>query len=213
MTVQMTATSQPPVVTIKLASTSDELLQCYRAARRRVHGRAALPVLARSSTATTTPPRTSIMYVDGEPAGIHAPALVPVVRKFERCVVLRRYRGARHPIRFIAWCKEFAATQGLHQGLSASAEAACADHGEGGLPPVDDRVFNFSDHEYCAVYCDLACRTKAPSMLDDLPMVAQPAGRPPGYARASSRSRWRAALPIRTRRTWTDVAPIEEKQT
>ena len=49
------------------------------AARRRLHGRAAVPVLARSSTATTTPRAHVIVYVDGEPAGVDARALVRVL--------------------------------------------------------------------------------------------------------------------------------------
>ena len=133
MTVQTTTAdrTRPPVVTIKLASTSDELLQCYRAARRRVHGRAAVPVLGgvRRQRLHRQPSHPVCRRrARGARCGCAGSRRFA---KFERGVILKRYRSHRpvHSLRRMG-ARSSPRKKGYRQGLPALPAAAVADHGD-----------------------------------------------------------------------------------
>ncbi len=152
MTVQMTMTPNlAPVVTIKLAATSDELLQSFALRAAVFMGEQQCPYDEEFDGNDYTATHV-IMYVDGEPAGTMRLRWFQSFCKFERCVVLRRYRGL-----------------GIHHEINLQKRHMPMMEKEG-FRRVDDRVFNFSDHEYYAVYCDLA-PVEGAVALDTPPMV------------------------------------------
>ena len=111
-----------PVVTIKLASTSDELLQCFALRAAVFMGEQQCPYEEEFDGNDYTATHV-VMYVDGEPAGTHAPALVPLVLQVRARVVLRRYRGLGIHHADQRLVQGVRPPQGLHQGLSASARS------------------------------------------------------------------------------------------
>ena len=155
MTVQKTAVPNlTPVVTIKIASTSDELLQCYGLRAAVFMGEQHCPYDEEFDGNDYTATHV-IMYVDGEPAGSMRLRWFQSFCKFERCVVLRRYRGLGIHHTINAWCKEFARRKGYTRVYVHLQKRHLAMMEKEGFRRVDDRVFNFSDHEYYAIYCDL----------------------------------------------------------
>ena len=84
-----------------------------------------------------------MLYVDGEPAGVDARALVPVFAKLERCVILRRYRCDRpvHPI--IEWCKEFARKKGYPRAYLHGQQRLWKILEKEGFRQVNDKPFQF----------------------------------------------------------------------
>ncbi len=143
-----------PVVTIKLASTSDELMQCYMLRAAVFMGEQACPYGEEFDGNDYTASHV-IMYVDGEPAGSMRLRWFQSFCKFERCVVLRPFRGLGIHHEINAWCKEFARRKGYTKVYLHLQRRHMPMMEKEGFRRVDDRVFNFSDHEYCAVYCEL----------------------------------------------------------
>jgi predicted GNAT family N-acyltransferase len=143
-----------PVVTIKLASTSDELMQCYMLRAAVFMGEQACPYGEEFDGNDYTASHV-IMYVDGEPAGSMRLRWFQSFCKFERCVVLRPFRGLGIHHEINAWCKEFARRKGYTKVYLHLQRRHMPMMEKEGFRRVDDRVFNFSDHEYYAVYCEL----------------------------------------------------------
>ncbi|MGQ0580970.1 MAG: GNAT family N-acetyltransferase [Reyranella sp.] len=158
-----------PVVTIKLASTSDELMQCYMLRAAVFMGEQACPYVEEFDGNDYTASHV-IMYVDGEPAGSMRLRWFQSFCKFERCVVLRPFRGLGIHHEINAWCKEFARRKGYTKVYLHLQRRHMPMMEKEGFRRVDDRVFNFSDHEYYAVYCELEPVAGAVK-LDTEPMV------------------------------------------
>jgi len=158
-----------PVVTIKLASTSDELMQCYMLRAAVFMGEQACPYGEEFDGNDYTASHV-IMYVDGEPAGSMRLRWFQSFCKFERCVVLRPFRGLGIHHEINAWCKEFARRKGYTKVYLHLQRRHMPMMEKEGFRRVDDRVFNFSDHEYFAVYCELEPVAGA-VRLDTEPMV------------------------------------------
>jgi predicted GNAT family N-acyltransferase len=170
MTAQNMATPNlVPVVTIRVASTSDELLQCYALRAAVFMGEQHCPYDEEFDGNDYTATHV-IMYVDGEPAGSMRLRWFQSFCKFERCVVLRRYRGLGIHHTINAWCKEFAARKGYTRVYVHLQKRHLAMMEKEGFRRVDARVFNFSDHEYYAIYCDLKPSDDAVT-LTTTPMV------------------------------------------
>jgi predicted GNAT family N-acyltransferase len=143
-----------PVITIKLASTSDEMMQCYALRAAVYMGEQNCPYWEEFDGNDYTATHI-IMYVDGEPAGSMRLRWFQSFCKFERCVVLRRYRGLGVHHHLNAWCKDFARRKGYKRAYVHLQRRLLPMMEKEGFRRVDDRIFNFSDHEYYAVYCDL----------------------------------------------------------
>lgn len=158
-----------PVVTIKLASTSDELMQCYMLRAAVFMGEQACPYVEEFDGNDYTASHV-IMYVDGEPAGSMRLRWFQSFCKFERCVVLRPFRGLGIHHEINAWCKEFARRKGYTKVYLHLQRRHMPMMEKEGFRRVDDRVFNFSDHEYYAVYCELEPVAGAVK-LDTEPMI------------------------------------------
>lgn len=158
-----------PVVTIKLASTSDELMQCYMLRAAVFMGEQACPYVEEFDGNDYTASHV-IMYVDGEPAGSMRLRWFQSFCKFERCVVLRPFRGLGIHHEINAWCKEFARRKGYAKVYLHLQRRHMSMMEKEGFRRVDDRVFNFSDHEYYAVYCELEPVAGAVK-LDTEPMI------------------------------------------
>jgi predicted GNAT family N-acyltransferase len=158
-----------PVVTIKLASTSDELMQCYMLRAAVFMGEQACPYGEEFDGNDYTASHV-IMYVDGEPAGSMRLRWFQSFCKFERCVVLRPFRGLGIHHEINAWCKEFARRKGYTKVYLHLQRRHMPMMEKEGFRRVDDRVFNFSDHEYYAVYCELEPVVGAVK-IDTEPMV------------------------------------------
>jgi len=158
-----------PVVTIKLASTSDELMQCYMLRAAVFMGEQACPYGEEFDGNDYTASHV-IMYVDGEPAGSMRLRWFQSFCKFERCVVLRPFRGLGIHHEINAWCKEFARRKGYTKVYLHLQRRHMPMMEKEGFRRVDDRVFNFSDHEYYAVYCELEPVAGA-VRIDTEPMV------------------------------------------
>jgi predicted GNAT family N-acyltransferase len=158
-----------PVVTIKLASTSDELMQCYMLRAAVFMGEQACPYGEEFDGNDYTASHV-IMYVDGEPAGSMRLRWFQSFCKFERCVVLRPFRGLGIHHEINAWCKEFARRKGYTKVYLHLQRRHMPMMEKEGFRRVDDRVFNFSDHEYYAVYCELEPVVGA-VRIDTEPMV------------------------------------------
>lgn len=143
-----------PVVTIKLAKTSDELMQCFALRAAVFMGEQACPYWEEFDGNDYAASHI-IMYVDGEPAGTMRLRWFQSFCKFERCVVLKRYRGlgVHHSIN--AWCKDFARRKGYNKVYLHLQKRHMPMMEKEGFKRVDERVFKFSDHEYYAIYCDL----------------------------------------------------------
>jgi predicted GNAT family N-acyltransferase len=158
-----------PVVTIKVASNSDELLQCYALRAAVFMGEQHCPYDEEFDGNDYTATHI-IMYVDGEPAGTMRLRWFQSFCKFERCVVLRRYRGLGIHHEINAWCKEFARRKGYTKAYIHLQKRHLKMMEREGFRRVDERTFNFSDHEYYAIYCDLEPAKDAVDM-QTMPMV------------------------------------------
>lgn len=158
-----------PTVTIKLASTSDELLQCYALRAAVFMGEQHCPYWEEFDGNDYAASHI-IMYVDGEPAGSMRLRWFQSFCKLERCVVLKRYRGLgiHHDIN--AWAKRLAQRKGYTKAYVHLQKRHLPMMEKEGFRRVDDRTFSFSDHEYYAVYCDLEPVDNAVKLQTD-PMV------------------------------------------
>jgi predicted GNAT family N-acyltransferase len=158
-----------PAVTIRLASTSDELLQCYALRAAVFMGEQHCPYDEEFDGNDYTATHI-IMYVDGEPAGSMRMRWFQAFCKFERCVILRRYRGLGLHHTINAWCKELARRKGYTKVYLHLQTRLMAMMEKEGFRRVDDKAFKFSDHEYYAVHCDLKPAENAIT-LEAAPMV------------------------------------------
>ena len=142
MTVQLpVGVGNHPVVTIKLASTSDELMQCYMLRAAVFMGEQACPYGEEFDGNDYTASHV-IMYVDGEPAGSMRLRWFQSFCKFERCVVLRPFRGLGIHHQINAWCKEFARRKGYTKVYLHLQRRHMPMMEKEGFRRVDDRVFN-----------------------------------------------------------------------
>lgn len=169
MTMQPATAPGRPVVTIKLASTSDELMQCFALRAAVFMGEQACPYWEEFDGNDYAASHI-IMYVDGEPAGCMRLRWFQSFCKFERCVVLKRFRGLGIHHALNSWCKDFARRKGYTKVYLHLQKRHMPMMEKEGFRRVDDRVFRFSDHEYYAVYCELAAAEDAVS-LETEPMV------------------------------------------
>lgn len=171
------AVSNRPVVTIKLASTSDELMQCF-ALRSAVYiGEQQCPYWEEFDGNDFSSSHL-ILYVDGEPASCMRLRWFSSFVKFERAVILKRYRSMGLWVPFINWAKDFARRKGFAKVYLHSQKRLWPIMEREGFRRVDERVFNFSDHEYAAFTCDLQVEAReAPSMASDPLVLNRPEDR------------------------------------
>ena len=167
------AISNHPVVTIKLASTSDELMQCFALRAAVFMGEQACPY-GEEFDGNDYAASHIIVYVDGEPAGTLRLRWFQSFCKFERCVVLKRYRGLGVHHEINAWAKRFAQRKGYTKVYVHLQKRHMPMMEKEGFRRVDEQVFKFSDHEYYAVYCDLEPTENAVRLETDPMVVNRP---------------------------------------
>jgi predicted GNAT family N-acyltransferase len=165
-----------PEVTIKLASTSDELLQSFALRAAVFMGEQHCPYDEEFDGNDYTATHV-LLCVDGEPAGTMRLRWFQSFCKFERCVVLRRYRALGLHHRLNSWCKEFARRKGYSKAYVHLQKRHLPMMEKEGFKLVDERIFQFSDHEYYAVYCDLGPSHDAVSMTTTPMVVNRPEDR------------------------------------
>jgi predicted GNAT family N-acyltransferase len=155
--------SNRPVVTIKLASTSDELMQCF-ALRSAVYiGEQQCPYWEEFDGNDYTATHL-ILYVDGEPASSMRLRWFGSFVKFERAVILKRYRSMGLFVPFTQWAMQFARKKGFTRVYLHSQHRLWPIMERQGFRKVSEEIFNFSDHEYGAYYIDLDVLPDAPTM-------------------------------------------------
>jgi predicted GNAT family N-acyltransferase len=159
-----------PIVTIKLASSSDELLQCYSLRAAVFMGEQHCPYFEEFDGNDYTATHI-IMYVDGEPAGSMRIRWFQSFAKLERCVFLRRFRSQGLFQNFVRWAMRFAASKGYAKAYLHLQKRLLPIMEREGFRRVDDRVFNFSDHEYYAVVADLQTAEQQLLSIESDPMV------------------------------------------
>jgi predicted GNAT family N-acyltransferase len=156
-------------VTIKLASTSDELMQCF-ALRSAVYiGEQQCPYWEEFDGNDYTATHL-ILYVDGEPASSMRLRWFGTFVKFERAVILKRYRSMGLFVPFTQWAIQFARKKGYTRVYLHSQHRLWPIMERQGFRKVTEKIFNFSDHEYGAYYIDLEAYPEAPTMYSD-PLV------------------------------------------
>ena len=161
--------SNRPVVTIKLASTSDELMQCF-ALRSAVYiGEQQCPYWEEFDGNDYTATHL-ILYVDGEPASSMRLRWFGTFVKFERAVILKRYRSMGLFVPFTQWAMQFARKKGYNRVYLHSQHRLWPIMERQGFKKVSEKIFHFSDHEYGAYYIDLEAYPEAPTMYSD-PLV------------------------------------------
>ena len=161
--------SNRPVVTIKLASTSDELMQCF-ALRSAVYiGEQQCPYWEEFDGNDYTATHL-ILYVDGEPASSMRLRWFGTFVKFERAVILKRYRSMGLFVPFTQWAMQFARKKGYTRVYLHSQHRLWPIMERQGFRKVSEQIFSFSDHEYGAYYIDLEAHPGAPTMHTD-PLV------------------------------------------
>lgn len=165
-----------PVVTIKLASTSDELMQCFALRAAVFMGEQVCPY-AEEFDGNDYAASHIIMYVDGEPAGSMRLRWFQSFVKLERCVVLKRFRGLGIHHEINAWAKRFAQRKGYTKAYVHLQRRHLPMMEKEGFRRVDGRIFKFSDHEYYAIYCDLDAVEGAVTLETDPMVVNRPEDR------------------------------------
>lgn len=170
MTVQTTTgQSNRPVITIKLASTSDELMQCYMLRAAVFIGEQACPYWEEYDGNDYSASHL-MLYVDGEPAASMRVRWFAGFAKLERAVILKRYRSYGLFIPFVEWAKEFCRKKGYPKAYLHGQKRLWEIFERDGFYRVGE-TFHFSDHEYGAFVCDLEVDEKTqPTVLTD-PMV------------------------------------------
>ena len=111
MPAQALARSNRPVVTIKLASTSDELLQCYALRAAVFMGEQQCPYWEEFDGNDYSASHL-MLYVDGEPAASMRVRWFSGFAKLERAIILKRYRSLGLFVPFVEWARDFAARKG-----------------------------------------------------------------------------------------------------
>ncbi|CAN5650055.1 GNAT family N-acetyltransferase [soil metagenome] len=163
------AFSSRPVVTIKLASTSDELLQCYALRAAVFMGEQQCPYWEEFDGNDYSASHL-MLYVDGEPAASMRVRWFSGFAKLERAIILKRYRSMGLFVPFVEWAKRFAAQKGYPKAYLHGQKRLWAIFEGQGFRKVNAVPFHFSDHEYGAFACDLEVEGEMPSVFTD-PMV------------------------------------------
>jgi predicted GNAT family N-acyltransferase len=169
MTPQRPVRRNQPVVTIKLASTSDELLQCYALRAAVFMGEQQCPYREEFDGNDYSASHL-ILYVDGEPAASMRVRWFAGFAKLERAIILKRYRSMGLFVPFVDWAKSFAAQKGYPKAYLHGQKRLWEIFERQGFHKVNEQPFHFSDHEYGAFAADLDVAEDAPSVLTD-PMV------------------------------------------
>ena len=170
MTEQSTADlGNRPEITIKLASTSDEMMQCFMLRAAVFMGEQQCPYWEEYDGNDYTASHL-ILYVDGEPAASIRVRWFSGFAKLERAIILKRYRSYGLFLPFVHWAKEFCRKKGYPKAYLHGQRRLWPIFEKDGFRKVDDKVFHFSDHEYGAFACDLDVGDDAPSVTTD-PMV------------------------------------------
>jgi predicted GNAT family N-acyltransferase len=166
---QTSARSERPAVTIKLASTSDELLQCYALRAAVFMGEQQCPYWEEFDGNDYSASHL-MLYVDGEPAASMRIRWFAGFAKLERAIILKRYRSMGLFVPFVEWAKRFASRKGYPKAYLHGQKRLWEIFERQGFHKVNERPFHFSDHEYGAFAADLAVAEDTPSVLTD-PMV------------------------------------------
>lgn len=161
--------SNRPVVTIKLASTSDELLQCYALRAAVFMGEQQCPYWEEFDGNDYSASHL-MLYVDGEPAASMRVRWFSGFAKLERAIILKRYRSLGLFVPFVEWAREFAAKKGYPKAYLHGQKRLWEIFERQGFHKVNDAPFHFSDHEYGAFAADLDVPEDPPSVYTD-PMV------------------------------------------
>jgi predicted GNAT family N-acyltransferase len=161
--------SNRPVVTIKLASTSDELLQCYALRAAVFMGEQQCPYWEEFDGNDYSASHL-MLYVDGEPAASMRVRWFQGFAKLERAIILKRYRSLGLFIPFVEWARAFAAKKGYPKAYLHGQQRLWEIFERQGFRKVNEAPFHFSDHEYGAFAADLDVPEDAPSVFTD-PMV------------------------------------------
>jgi len=165
--------SNHPVVTMKLASTSDELMQCYMLRAAVFMGEQHCPYWEEYDGNDYTASHI-IVHVDGEPAASLRVRWFATFIKLERAVVLKRYRSMglfRLFLPLLRWAVELGRKKGYTKAYLHGQRRLWPIFERGGFHRVDDKIFHFSDHEYAAYVCDIEVDEKMrPTVVTD-PMV------------------------------------------
>jgi predicted GNAT family N-acyltransferase len=161
--------SNRPVVTIKLASTSDELLQCYALRAAVFMGEQQCPYWEEFDGNDYSASHL-MLYVDGEPAASMRVRWFSGFAKLERAIILKRYRSMGLFVPFVEWARNFAARKGYPKAYLHGQKRLWEIFEKQGFYRVNEQPFHFSDHEYGAFACDLEVGENAPSVRTD-PMV------------------------------------------
>ncbi len=178
MTVQQqpAVMSNHPVVTIKLASTSDELLQCYALRAAVFMGEQECPYWEEFDGNDYTASHL-MLYVDGEPAASMRVRWFAEFAKLERAVILKRYRSMGLFIPFVEWAKEFCRKKGYRKAYLHGQRRLWEIFERDGFRKVTDQPFHFSDHEYGAFACDLEVGENRPTVFTDPLVLNRPEDR------------------------------------
>ena len=158
-----------PEITIKLASTSDEMMQCFMLRAAVFMGEQQCPYWEEYDGNDYTASHL-ILYVDGEPAASIRVRWFAGFAKLERAIILKRYRSYGLFLPFVHWAKEFCRKKGYPKAYLHGQRRLWPIFEKDGFRKVDDTIFHFSDHEYGAFACDLDVGEDAPTVLTD-PMV------------------------------------------
>lgn len=166
---EMAGPSNRPEITIKLASTSDEMMQCFMLRAAVFMGEQECPYWEEYDGNDYTASHL-ILYVDGEPAASIRVRWFAGFAKLERAIILKRYRSYGLFLPFVHWAKEFCRKKGYPKAYLHGQKRLWPIFEKDGFRKVDDKVFHFSDHEYGAFACDLDVGDNAPTVTTD-PMV------------------------------------------
>ena len=164
-----------PVVTIKLASTSDELLQCYVLRAAVFMGEQQCPYWEEFDGNDYSASHL-MLYVDGEPAASMRVRWFSGFAKLERAIILKRYRSMGLFVPFVEWARDFAA-EGLPEGLPAWPEAAVGDLRAQGFRKVND-ARSISPTTSTARSPATSMSPRDPAVGLHRPDGAEPSGRP-----------------------------------
>jgi predicted GNAT family N-acyltransferase len=162
--------SNRPVVIIKLAATSDELMQCFALRAAVYMGEQQCPYWEEFDGNDYSASHL-MLYVDGEPAASIRIRWFGTFAKFERAVILKRYRSMGLFMPFCEWAKEFARKKGYTKVYLHSQHRLWQIMERGGFKKLDERVFHFSDHEYGAFIADLEVDEKTVPSIHSDPMI------------------------------------------
>lgn len=169
MRAQISAQHNRPVVTIKLASTSDELMQCYALRAAVFMGEQQCPYWEEFDGNDYSASHL-MLYVDGEAAASMRVRWFAGFAKLERAVILKRYRSLGLFVPFVEWAKRFAAQKGYPKAYLHGQKRLWEIFERQGFRRVNELPFHFSDHEYGAFAAELEVAHDAPSVLTD-PMI------------------------------------------